>query len=118
VNRGEIWWAALPAPVGSEPGYRRPLLIVQSDAFNRSRIGTVIVAVITSNVRSAEAPGNVALPRRGTGLQKAAVVNVSQLLTLDRTFLVSKIGHVNADQLAAVERGLLCVLGLPMAFIT
>ena len=85
--RGEIWWAALPAPRGSEPECRRPVVIVQSNAFNRSNISTVIVAAISSNVRLSEAPGNVYLKRRESGLSKDSVINVSQLLTLDRRYL-------------------------------
>jgi len=79
MYRGEIWWANLSEPVGSEPGYRRPVLIIQDDTFNQSRINTVIVAVITSNVQLAEAPGNVSLPSQASGLPKDSVVNVSQI---------------------------------------
>ena len=88
--RGEIWWAELPKPRRSEPGYRRPLLIVQSDDFNRSRISTVIVAVITSNLRLALAPGNVALSKKASGLPKKSVVNVSQIITIDKSLLKEK----------------------------
>lgn len=87
MQRGEVWWASLPEPSGSGPGYRRPLLIISANSFNVSRIATVIAAVITSNVRLADAPGNVRLPVRGTGLSKPSVVNVSQIITLDKTFL-------------------------------
>ena len=89
VNRGEIWWADLPVPARSEPGYRRPVLIIQSDDFNRSRIQTVLALAITSNLKLAEAPGNVPLARRGTGLRKTSVVNVSQIVTLDNQYLVN-----------------------------
>ena len=77
--RGEIWWAALPRPVGSAPGYRRPVLIVQSNDFTHSRMATVIVVILTSNTKLAEAPGNVFLPRNMTSLPKDSVANVSQL---------------------------------------
>jgi mRNA interferase MazF len=87
VRRGEIWWVSLDEPRGSEPGYRRPVVIVQSDDFNRSRIQTVIAAVISSNLNLARAPGNVFLRARNTGLPKDSVANVSQLITVDKAFL-------------------------------
>src|ERR1035438_1328181 len=86
IQRGEIWWADLPEPRRSEPGYRRPVLAVQADSFNLSRIQTTIVAVITTNLDLADAPGNVLLPARSAGLARDSVVNISQLLTLDRGF--------------------------------
>lgn len=89
MYRGEVWWANLPDPVGSEPGYRRPVLIVQDDAFTQSRISTVIVVIITSNIKLAEAPGNVLLPYAASGLSKDSVTNVSQIFTVDKTFLVT-----------------------------
>ncbi len=82
IQRGEIWWASLPEPVGAEPGYRRPILIVQSDDFNKSRISTVIAVAITSNIKLAEAPGNIFLTEKLTGLTKDSVANVSQLMAL------------------------------------
>jgi mRNA interferase MazF len=91
IERGEIWWAELPNPRGSEPGYRRPVLIIQSDRFNRSRIRTVLICVLTSSTRLADAPGNVLLSPRVAGLPKPSVVNVSQLMTLDKAFLVRRI---------------------------
>jgi mRNA interferase MazF len=87
IQRGEIWWADLPKPRRSEPRYRRPVLVVQADSFNRSRIRTAVIAAITSNTQLADAPGNVFLPARTVGLPRDSVVNVSQLLTLDRAFL-------------------------------
>lgn len=111
-QRGEIWWAALAAPKGSEPGYRRPVVVVQSDAFNRSRIQTVIVAVITSNLRLTEAPGNLSLSRSQSGLPKESVVNVSQLITLDRSVLTQRIKRLPTRQLAALDDGLRLVLAL------
>jgi len=94
MHRGEIWWANLPDPVGSEPGYRRPVLVVQDDTFTQSRISTVIVVIITSNIQLAEAPGNVLLLQEVTGLSKDSVANVSQILTVDKTFLFECIGSL------------------------
>ncbi|UCF05209.1 MAG: type II toxin-antitoxin system PemK/MazF family toxin [bacterium] len=112
VKRGEIWWAGLPAPRGSEPGYRRPVVIVQADSFNRSRIQTVLVATITSNLRLAEAPGNVVLPRKQSKLSKDSVINVSQIITLDKTFLTKRIGRLSSKQLSALDHGLRLVFSL------
>jgi mRNA interferase MazF len=111
MKRGEIWWASLPIPEGAEPGYRRPVVIVQADSFNRSRIQTVVVA-ITSNIRLAGAPGNVLLPQREGRLSKESVVNVSQLLTLDRSFLTERVGRVSAASMGAIDEGLRLVLAL------
>jgi mRNA interferase MazF len=112
MKRGEIWWASLAIPEGSEPGYRRPVLIVQADSFNRSRIQSVVVAVITSNIRLADAPGNVLLTRREGRLSKESVVNVSQLLTLDRSLLTERVGRVSAASMGAIDEGLRLVLAL------
>jgi len=112
VQRGEIWWACLPSPRGSGPGYRRPVVVVQSDAFNKSRIQTVIVAVITSNVFLARAPGNVVLPRRQSGLPKDSVVNVSQLITLDKSYLTERVGRLRSSQMQVLEDGLRLVLSI------
>src|ERR1700704_17338 len=92
IQRGEVWGADLPEPRRSEPGYRRPVLVVQADSFNLSRIQTAIVAAITTNLELADAPGNVLLPARSAGLPRDSVVNVSQLLTLDRCFLTEHAG--------------------------
>ncbi len=94
MYRGEIWWANLPDPVGSEPGYRRPVLVIQDDTFTQSRISTVIVVIITSNIQLAEAPGNVLLPHGVSGLSRDSVVNVSQIFTLDKTFLIERISSL------------------------
>jgi mRNA interferase MazF len=112
MHRGEIWWAALPEPRGSEPGYRRPVVIVQADAFNRSQIQTVVVAAITSNVRLADAPGNVRLARRQSRLSRESVINVSQLLTLDKSFLTDRVSRLPATTMSAIEDGLRLVLAL------
>jgi mRNA interferase MazF len=112
VTRGEIWWATLRAPRASEPGYRRPVLVIQSDPFNRSVIRTVIAAIITSNMRLARAPGNVLLTEKQSGLPKPSVVNVSQIVTLDRTHLTDRVAALADDKLRAVESGLRLVLSL------
>jgi mRNA interferase MazF len=112
VQRGEIWWADLAEPSGSEPGYRRPLLIIQADAFNRSRIETTIGVVLTSNLGLVEAPGNVLLSRKATGLPKDSVANVSQIVTVDRVVLTERAGQIGGDLLAALEAGLRLVLAL------
>lgn len=110
--RGEVWWASLNAPRGSEPGYRRPVLVVQSDPFNRSKLGTVMVAAITSNMARAEAPGNVRLSKGTAGLPKASVVNVAQVLTLNRDDLAERIGHLSAEKMREVDNGLRLALAL------
>ena len=112
ILRGEIWWASLPAPIAFDPGYRRPLLIIQSNDFNQSRINTVIAVVITSNLRLADAPGNVLLSKKESGLLKKSVVNVSQLITVDKSFFTEKIGNLNATMLKEVEAGIRLVLSL------
>ena len=103
IQRGEIWWATLPEPVGAEPGYRRPVLIVQSNDFNRSRIATVIAVVITSNTRLAQAPGNVFLPQKLTGLPKDSVANISQVVTIDKNFLTEKVSTLPPNIFEQVE---------------
>jgi mRNA interferase MazF len=105
-RRGEVWWADLPAPRGSEPGYRRPVLIIQADAFNSSRIQTIIAAVFTSNLDLASAPGNVLVPARISGLAKDSVVNVSQVITLDRSAFTERVGTIPARVSSAVDVGL------------
>ncbi|MEW5767726.1 MAG: type II toxin-antitoxin system PemK/MazF family toxin [bacterium] len=112
IHRGEIWWATLPPPVGSEPGYRRPLLVIQSNDFNRSRIATVIAVVVTSNTRLAQAPGNALLPARATGLAQDSVANVSQVITIDKGFLTERVSTVPLHLLEQIEEGLRLVLSL------
>src|SRR5690349_11877297 len=112
IQCGDIWWADLPEPRRSEPGHRRPVLVVQADSFNLSRIQTTIVAVITTNLDLAEAPGNVLLPGRLSGLPRDSVVNVSQLLTLDRSFLSERAGTLPARLQRSVDEGLRLVLQL------
>lgn len=112
MTRGEIWRADLPEPRGSEPGLRRPVLVIQADSFNRSGIRTVLVAVITTNVRLADAPGNVFLPSRISGLPRDSIVNVSQIVTLDRSFLMEEVSRLPSSLLAEVAAGLRLVMGL------
>lgn len=112
VQRGEVWWADLGDPLGSEPAFRRPLLVVQADAFNRSRIATTVAVALTSNLRLVQAPGNVLVPRRASGLPKDSVANVSQIVTVDRDVLTARAGKVGGELLAAVEDGLRLVLNL------
>jgi len=112
IARGEIWWATLPAPVASEPGFSRPLLVIQSNDFNQSRISTVIAAVITSNLRLAYAPGNVLLSKKESGLPKKSVVNVSQLITVDKSFFTEKVGTIGTLKLKEAEAGVRLVLSL------
>ena len=112
MKRGEIWWASLREPRASEPGYRRPVVVVQADPFNRSSIQTVIAAVITSNMRLADAPGNLVLTEKQSGLPRPSVVNVSQIVTLDRTHLTEHVATLTDDRLRAVEAGLRLVLSL------
>ena len=111
IAQGEVWWAELGDPAGSEPGYRRPIVIVQGDAFNASSLRTVVCVVLTSNTRWAEAPGNVLLTARATGLPKPSVANVSQLVTLDRAALVERAGRLSASNLELLLAGIDVMLG-------
>jgi mRNA interferase MazF len=113
VRRGEIWWASLPEPPDSGPGFRRPVLVIQSDDFNKSRIQTIVAVVITSNLKLEAAPGNVLLRGRTSGLKRDSVANVSQLITLDKRFLTDRVGRLSAGLLQDVESGLRLVLSLP-----
>lgn len=112
MRRGEVWWTELPEPVASEPGYRRPVLVVQSDEFNRSRIRTVIAVVLTTNLRLADAPGNVPLAKEDTALPRDSVANVSRVITLDKTFLAERVSRVSDRIMMSVEDGLRTVLAL------
>jgi mRNA interferase MazF len=112
MQRGEIWWADLPDPVGAAPGYRRPVLILQSDAFNQSRIATIVVVVLTSNLRLAAAPGNVLVTTGESGLPQDSVINVSQIVTLDKSMLDMPTGQLTARRLEQVEDGVRLVLDL------
>lgn len=112
MERGEIWWAELPDPVASEPGYRRPVVVVQANSFNRSRIRTVIVVLLTSNLHLIEAPGNVLVPASDSGLPKDSVANVSQVITVDRMFLTERCGGLPAHLIRSIDDGLRLVLSL------
>jgi mRNA interferase MazF len=112
VIRGELWWANLPDPFGSEPGFRRPVVIVQAGEFNRSAVRTVIVAVVTSNLKWANAPGNVFLSTDVSGLRNPSVINVLQLLTIDRTRLSECVHLLPAEVMTALDNGLRLALEL------
>ena len=112
VERGQIWWADLGEPDGSEPRFRRPLLIVQNDAFNRSRLRTTLAVVLTSNLRLLDAPGNVLLSAKASGLPRDSVANVSQVITIDRDFLTERAGTIRGALLGDIDAGLRLVLDL------
>ncbi len=111
IAQGDVCWADLADPVGSAPGFRRPVVVVQGDAFNRSRIATVVCVPLTSNPKWADAPGNVILHARSTGLPKDSVANVSQIVALDRSLLTERVGHVSRKQMALLFAGIDIVLG-------
>ncbi len=111
VSQGEVWWADLEEPVGSGPGFRRPVVVVQGDPFNRSNISTVVCVPLTSNLTWADAPGNVLLPASLTGLPRDSVANVSQVVTLDKDVLTERVGKVARAKLELVLAGLDIVLG-------
>lgn len=111
ISQGEIWWADLASPTGSGPGYRRPVVIVQGDAFNRSALATVVVVPVTSALRWADAPGNVSLTARSTGLDRDAVANVSQIVAVNRELLTERVGKISHVKLELVLAGIDIVLG-------
>ncbi len=111
IAQGEIWWADLPNPIGSGPGFRRPVVVVQGDSFNRSNIATVVCVPLTSNMKWADAPGNVLLSSRSSGLPKDSVANVSQIVTLDKSLLSDRTGKLPRSQLGLVLSGINIVLG-------
>jgi mRNA interferase MazF len=111
IAQGDVWWADLEAPAGSGPGFRRPVVVVQGDSFNRSRIATVVCVPLTSNLRWAEAPGNVLLPARTTKLSKDSVANVSQLVTLDRSALGEHVAKLSRRRVEMILSGIDVVLG-------
>lgn len=112
LQRGEIWWADLGKPRGSEPGHRRPVLIVQADHFNQSQLATVIVLSLTSNLRYENFPGNVLLPQAESGLEKDSVINVTQLTTIDKSWRDVYIANVSNAIMRQVEAGFSLVLGI------
>ncbi len=111
IAQGEVWWTDLGDPAGSEPGFRRPVVVVQGEAFNASSLRTVVCVALTTNLRWADAPGNVLLSARTTGLAKASVANVSQLVTLDRDALSERAGRLSPSNLELVLAGIDVVLG-------
>ena len=112
IARREVWWADLDVPRGSEPGFRHPILIVQADAFNRSRLRTILGVILTSNMRLLDAPGNTLLSAASTGLPKDSVANVTQIVTLDESYLAARVGQVSRKLMAHVDSGLRRVLDL------
>ena len=111
ISQGEVWWADLPAPSGSEPGFRRPVVILQGDALNRSRISTVVCVVLTSNTAWANAPGNVLLSASSTGLSKDSVANVSQLITIDKAVLTDRVSKLSRAKVELILAGVDVIFG-------
>ena len=111
ISQVEVWWADLPAPAGSGPGFRRPVVVAQCDALNRSRIGTVVCVPLTSNLKWAGAPGNVSLPARLTGLPRDSVANVSQIVSLDKELLTVRVGRLPQAKLDLLVSGINVILG-------
>ena len=114
IKRGEIWWASLGEPrIGSEPGYRRPILVLQANPFNESKIQTVVVAIITSNLRLEAAPGNCLLKKRESQLSRDSVINLSQIITVNKSCLTDKVSKLSSSTMSDVNTGVCLVLGLP-----
>lgn len=111
ISQGEVWWADLPAPTGSAPGFRRPVVVIQGDAFNRSGLRTVVCVPLTSNLTWADAPGNVLLTARSTSLPRDSVANVSQVVTLDKSILTERVGKLTRPKLELVLGGLDVLVG-------
>jgi mRNA interferase MazF len=111
VQQGEVWWAELPEPAGSGPGFRRPVVVVQGNSLNRSRLATVVCVPLTSNLAWADAPGNTPLPARNTGLPKASVANGTLIVALDRSVLAQRVGRLSPKLLDQVLQELDIVLG-------
>jgi mRNA interferase MazF len=111
ISQGDVWWADLPDPVGSGPGHRRPVIVIQGDAFNRSRIATVVCIPLTTNLRLADAPGNVLLAANITQLPKDSVANASQVVSIDKELLTGQAGKLSRAKLELVLAGLDSVLG-------
>ena len=106
IRRGSVWWVDLGEPSGSEPGLIRPAIVISADAFNRSAIATVVIVVLTSNLRLGSAPGNVVLAKGTAGLPKTSVVNVTQIATVDKTALFEEIGRVGDSFMDTISTGL------------
>ncbi len=112
VERGQLWWAELPNPTGSEPGFNRPVLVIQADTFNQSRISTVVVIAVTSNLGLTEAPGNVSLSKSKSGLAKDSVANVSQISTIDKGSLTEVISTLDRLTMQQIDEGIKLVLSV------
>lgn len=112
VNRGEIWWADLPEPIGSSPGYRRPVLIIQSNGYNKTALNTSIVALITTNINLAEMRGNILLEKHQSELPKDSVVNVTRIFTLDKILLIEYVSTLSERKMEQIDKGLRLVLSL------
>ena len=111
ISQGEVWWADVPPPTGSGPGFRRPVVVVQGDALNRSRIATAVCVPLTSNLRWADAPGNVLLTARATHLPKDSVANVSLIVALDQSILTKRVGKLSPAKVDLLLSGIDVVLG-------
>jgi mRNA interferase MazF len=111
ISQGDVWWADLPPPAGSGPGFRRPVVVIQGDAFNRSRIATVVCIPLTMNVRWADVPGNVLLDSKVTNLPQVSVANASLAISMDRALLTERVGKLTSAKLELVLAGLDAVLG-------
>jgi mRNA interferase MazF len=110
IDQGDIYWVDLGEPSGSEPGYRHPHVVIQNNVFNRSRINTVVVCALTSNLKRAEAPGNVPLEKGEANLPRQSVVNVSQIYTVDKGDLVEKIGRLSRRRIRQILDGVMLVI--------
>jgi mRNA interferase MazF len=111
ISQGDVWWADLPEPIGSGPGFRRPIVVIQSDAFNRSRIATVVCVPLTTNTHWLNVPGNVQLPSGITNLPEDSVANASQVIAIDKALLFDRVGKLSRAKLELVLAGLDAVLG-------
>lgn len=111
IAQGDVWWAELPEPTGSGPGYRRPVVVVQGDALNRSRIATAVCMVLTSNLKWADAPGGTFLPAKVTGLPKDSVASATQVVTIDRDFLIERVKRLGPRHVFQILRGFDVMLG-------
>jgi len=111
IAQGEVWWADLADPIGSAPGYRRPLVVIQSDPLNRSQLATAVCVVLTSNLRWSIAPGNVLLSAKHTGLDRDSVANVSQLVTIDKRQLTERVGRIPQRRMEAIFAGIDLIMG-------
>jgi mRNA interferase MazF len=112
IKRGEVWWAELGAARGSGPGFRRPIVIIQSDDFNQTRLNTTLGVVITTNLRLAEMPGNIMLRKSVVNLPKDSVINVTQVVTVDKHDLLERMGRLSEEMIEQIENGLRLVLSL------